>query len=392
MRDVKSTEGSWSWIKRYNPPVCGNDIVSETSGSQVRSESARASISQGNHIDPTSYSAYRRRLNPLEFAFQDNVESRRWCDDVWKYYHLRTEGTRSSQVEWINLIPSGSVHLPSIQLGLMGRARNSCLSNIRNQDVDLGQTLGEAYAELGQLSSLAVKLGGILVALKRGHVKVALKRAGLKMGNFDSAASEGFLAMKFGVMPIIQDMLNLDEAIHKALNQPSAVVSAVGTAVDYGDRRIIGGYEVDGEMLTGAQVGVLYKIDSPTLAGLNGLGLVNPFSLGWELLPLSFVIDWFLSIGDFLAGMSTPLGLSFRSGYETEFVKTDVTMVDTYYRDYQNGTRYSGTWPSWKLNEFGMSRTIIYEFPRPSVVLNTGGFSVSQTFTLGAIAAQLRKH
>jgi len=42
---------------------------------------------------------------------------------------------------------------------------------------------------------------------------------------------------------------------------------------------------------------------------LEGLGILNPFSAAWELTPLSFVVDWFVNVGDVLDSITTTAGL-----------------------------------------------------------------------------------
>lgn len=42
--------------------------------------------------------------------------------------------------------------------------------------------------------------------------------------------------------------------------------------------------------------------------------ILSPLLTAWELVPYSFVIDWFLPIGDFLAQYSSTDGLTFLSG------------------------------------------------------------------------------
>ena len=52
----------------------------------------------------------------------------------------------------------------------------------------------------------------------------------------------------------------------------------------------------------------------------------NPFVTAWELTTLSFVVDWFLNVGDFIVA-HTAVDLSSTSGYCTS-VKIDI--VETY--------------------------------------------------------------
>lgn len=43
-------------------------------------------------------------------------------------------------------------------------------------------------------------------------------------------------------------------------------------------------------------------------------GLVNPLEVAWELLPFSFVADWFLPIGGYLNAMDAPFRFDHRGG------------------------------------------------------------------------------
>lgn len=64
---------------------------------------------------------------------------------------------------------------------------------------------------------------------------------------------------------------------------------------------------------------------NPGLRQLNGLGLLNPALLWWELLPYSFVVDWFLPVGDVLTSLTAGIGMDGVVGglvYENEHVET----------------------------------------------------------------------
>lgn len=64
----------------------------------------------------------------------------------------------------------------------------------------------------------------------------------------------------------------------------------------------------------------------PLSADLPGrFGMVNPAEVIWELIPLSFVVDWFLPIGDYLSALDTRFRFSHRGGvygYRTEIKST----------------------------------------------------------------------
>lgn len=51
------------------------------------------------------------------------------------------------------------------------------------------------------------------------------------------------------------------------------------------------------------------------------LGLTNPLAATYELTRLTFVLDWFSPIGDWLSQLDAPLGLEFRDFSETQLIK-----------------------------------------------------------------------
>jgi len=68
-------------------------------------------------------------------------------------------------------------------------------------------------------------------------------------------------------------------------------------------------------------------VTDPTIYQLNRYGVANPLSLLWELTTLSFVVDWFTGIGDFLDSLTASFGLSYLWGYETRYVRGQFTVL-----------------------------------------------------------------
>ena len=57
-----------------------------------------------------------------------------------------------------------------------------------------------------------------------------------------------------------------------------------------------------------------YGLQSNPLAELSSVGLINPVELAWELLPYSFVVDWFLPIGPWISALTADVGFTFVTG------------------------------------------------------------------------------
>lgn len=53
----------------------------------------------------------------------------------------------------------------------------------------------------------------------------------------------------------------------------------------------------------------------------------NVFSTAWELVPLSFVVDWALNVGDLLSGLSTPAGLQQQASSYSRSFKGNIMLV-----------------------------------------------------------------
>lgn len=155
------------------------------------------------------------------------------------------------------------------------------------------------YAERKQaVDALARRSTGAAAALLGIRQKrwQALARAAKKFGqNWNKA----FLEVHFGWIPLIHDVYNAVEAI---LKPPTGKHIRRGATSHYKRISVSGGnfYQIwdttDGVVIQGK-----VQIINPNLVLLNQLGLLNPASVAWELVPFSFVIDWFGNINTVLS-------------------------------------------------------------------------------------------
>lgn len=123
---------------------------------------------------------------------------------------------------------------------------------------------------------------------------------------------------------------------------------------------------------TSCMIGLSYRCDNPSLALMSSLSLTSPVLLGWELVPFSFLVDWFLPIGNALQSFSTFEGLAFQKGYKTYFTRRSVVqrLNDTRNQNpiagVQLGLRETVTggndWTGVQVN-----RTVLTDFPTPKL-------------------------
>jgi hypothetical protein len=94
-----------------------------------------------------------------------------------------------------------------------------------------------------------------------------------------------------------------------------------------GSGMVVGTHTVDS--FTTTKYVLRYKIDDKLKAFLAQTGFTNPVNLVWEIIPFSFVVDWFIPIGPYLETLSSWDGLVFLDGSKTNFTRgTVLSAVD----------------------------------------------------------------
>lgn len=136
--------------------------------------------------------------------------------------------------------------------------------------------------------------------------------------------ANNWLEFHFGWTPLIEDIYNTLDVF----NDPSKWFGLQKAgARDYLDfdagwdfgsviRKGHGSGYID--VTQGARISGIKNIHTHTL---EALGLINPASLVWEVVPFSFVVDWFVNVGDYIRSYTDFTGLSIDSVYWSTFRK-----------------------------------------------------------------------
>lgn len=230
-------------------------------------------------------------------------------------------------------------------------------AKLQNQKIDLASELAQGFQVINMISDLAVRISKSLLLLKKGRV---LDSLGNLLPHTSKQVARDYLTYVYGIKPLLSDAFGAAEHLAEYI-QRSAPVKSNGHAkrtlptrkTPHVVNTTIGQFS-KGELSETTEIRVKYGSEFVISDSLSRtaaqLGFTNPANVVWELAPFSFVVDWFLPIGNFLSQLTALNGLSLKVTYKTVFIKRKYvfTMSSTpelLSEGWLNGFRYHGTPP-----------------------------------------------
>lgn len=296
----------------------------------------------------------------------------------------------------VNAFGGASAPCPSLS-ELRNSVQNRLLSKVRNSSIDLGVALGEYSETASFVSNAMYKVAKSYKQLRRGNASGAVRtligkkgEAGFRPGNADqisdvvAASSSAWLAYTYGLTPLVNDVNDAVTAYARS-RRPYPLVRIVRSRKDR-QFFVKAPTYVDGPLKIDSAVGanlsvsgcVAFYVTNPLVKTLDECGLVNPLSVAWELVPFSFVVDWFVPVGAYLQGIVPPQGVDFLYGWISEKAS--------------GGSFGSSSAPDGSLSAVGNNvikkRTILHDFPRYHLVVPDLSLSKGQIASGLALMAQ----
>lgn len=181
---------------------------------------------------------------------------------------------------------------------------NKLLGKIKGHSFNAGVSLSQTNQLVSMVSGNLGKLGRSIMALKRGDFTTAARQLGAapKPSKLKSPDVSGrWLELQYGWLPALADTYEAAKAFESISAGPRAMQFSASTrdkASRNFDSSTFGGdrYTVKAEFSRTYTVEVYEE-----LGFARQLGLLDPLSILWENIPYSFVVDWFVPIGDYLS-------------------------------------------------------------------------------------------
>jgi len=324
-------------------------VFNYTNGYVMYDNASPGAIVHGNHRDPNSwnYSTVNHRLMPgtQVQAFYT------W--GAYQYYIGYMSG------QHVSLVPNASTARNQVYNMALGRL---------NERVRGGLDLGLDLVEAGQTARM--------IAALRNFLNFARLRG---FGSTRDLAN-GWLQWQYGWSPLVQDIFDaLDESLNICITRLKKVRASATIPLKYdgdgsgtyiGNRWITSRNESKGK--ASCRMCLTFEMKDFDLARWSSL---NPVSLGWEIIPYSFVIDWFYDVGSYLRDAETQIiyNSRFVSGYVSELIAWDGKETCRYNSENfpTANPPHSDYWygfdKSYRYRWFQRSKLTSYPLPRPPV-------------------------
>lgn len=207
------------------------------------------------------------------------------------------------------------------------------------------------------------------------------------------APAKAWLTYTYGIRPLLGTIHGLaEEAIRVKINKVNRYKGRASEKIIPGsvNLNLYNGWHTnlntDGEGKTSVTIGGY--IASPEFDP-GRLTSLNPLSITWELLPYSFVADWFYDLGGYLRGMETALlyDSQWRGGYVTKLWAFDGLLAHAYH----GSNSYSEFDISYRgrIRNIFIQRQVLGAFPRPNLPTFGANLGSSRLLSAASLLASM---
>lgn len=368
--NVRMTVGSLTDSKWWgNDNYYNNTSYVQTLESRCTRDGRHGTKRPSGHWGATPYSRY------VELQKSESAFSKKESDGPYRRYQTGDLTYLCNQPLDVNM-------WEFLSINTRARARTEALNKLRgDSSLQLGADLAEINKTLAMIASPSIAVVKALLAAKHGRWSDVPRHLGLSKKDIMSGKypANKWLEYQYGWKPL---MSSIHDGYNRFKSNPRTGVLQVrrtcsdSQSLDFirNNVRCVGSVDLKHRVI------VDFAVADQFVDALDGVGLANPLSVAWEVVPFSFVVDWFAPVGNVFAAATQTMGLTCLQTVETGITNARVQM--TGHGDYDN--------PGSARHEmYIMGRSVSQDFPIPEFYFKPSPFSTSHVTSALALLRQL---
>lgn len=262
---------------------------------------------------PTVYYRSPKRGRLVEHAYNCN-----WTDEetTIKNYTIPGVGNYSNSSA-LNAVTFSNPWTSNDDLNLIGKLREK----VAGSDFNAGVTLGEGKKTLEMIADSATRLAKAIRATKRGDLASAAhhltgsrgftkKTGSRKPSKYrkSDVIQNNWLELQYGWLPLLSDVHAGAKFLAHQMSVPNQQTVRVSRNKEHVAIIPASAGWYNSKYTSYTRKSIKATIAEKDIAQLSGL--TDPLSVAWELVPFSFVVDWFIPIGNYLSARGLSQALS----------------------------------------------------------------------------------
>ena len=334
-----------------------------------------------------------------------NVKGDRRSPNTWSYIAETSTNWSGKALEYAGNFGSGPNPLQA--------EYNGQLYNIPQPSIDDQNRIDQAYnTALGRLNEKVRGGLDISVAVAESHQTMKMVKAIGKVERYITGIgprrwANEWLAFKYGWLPLVSDvhaaaeeLINVSRAMSKfkarahvrttpELRLTSQAEVDISGVSNYTQGPVTSVHK--GEAFSAVALEIVLDLPS-ALHNKARWSSLNPVAIGWELVPYSFVVDWFIDIGSFLRDLETYWLFNdiFRGGYKSSLYRCQLAGTCGYSEFFVANyfTRVKAIAAKRDHRKTQFDRVLLSNYPGPNLPRVNTDLSSGRLITAAALLAQ----
>lgn len=317
-----SSDGTVTTVRGVQLEDSSSRITNKTAGYSTRRKTNR-------WLAPLYYGTRRQVWSYSQGSFTDTVKATGKFSQSWS-------GVLDNSI--LSYVPGPefpAYDFPQeMKSRLSGKIDNAILLKIKDSKINLAQAFAERQQTVGLIQTTALRLAAGYRSLRSGNLagfahSIGMQPPSLRRQRAFSrehlrhpilGASGAWLEYAYGWTPLLSDVYAAVDIVFPKPVQPLNVQSSASERMQ-GSSLSTAAYinsTLSWDSTLRYRKKIFYELDDSAASSLyrsaSQIGLTNPALLAWELMPYSFVVDWFVPVGSYLSTFDATLGLKFKAG------------------------------------------------------------------------------